>query len=293
MRTTGKLDASVRAAVAEAGTGTVEIGTGSGWKHIVFRLLAPVTALGALMLFIIGLMEVVFMWLPDATVVSTFDDISTADLVHRGHFNAIGIVSWAFVPVILVQLRKPERRAAAMLLAVAIVVAATTLYGLSGSLTDWLLEEMTLLIPVLLLAWTHPQARDLVRWPRFDRNMIRLGALAAVPWLVFAFTQAQSQWQNVAGDSHAGSEHWATSALMALTILSGALIGATDHRGWRLPAWIAALASIDYGLHSLVFSDVASAASTPWALAAVAWGCAYAAAILRRSRAAAHPEVVT
>jgi hypothetical protein len=229
-------------------------------------------------------MEAVFMWLPNATVVSMFDDISTGELEHRGHFNSIGIVSWAFVPAILVQLRKPERRAAAMLLAVTIVLAGTALYGLSGSLTDWLLEEIALLVPVLLLAWTHPRARDLVRRPRFDRKMARLVGLAAVPWLVFAFTQAQLQWRNVAGDSHAEPEHWATSALMALTILLAGLIGSTNHAGWRLPAWIAALASIDYGLHSLVFSDVASAASTPWAIAAVAWGCAYAAAIVRRSR---------
>ena len=293
MRTSAKSSASARAAAAGPDTGTEEIGTGSSRRRILFRVLGLVTALSVLVLFSVGLMEAVFMWLPNATVVSMFDDISTGDLEHRGHFNSIGLVSWAVVPAILVQVRKPERRAAAMLLAVTTVLAGTALYGLSGSLSDWLLEEIILLVSVLLLAWTHPRARDLVRWPRLDRNMARLVALAAVPWLVFAFTQAQLQWRNVAGDSHAEPEHWATSALMALTILLAGLIGSTHHAGWRLPAWIAALASIDYGLHSLVFSDVASAASTPWAIAATAWGCAYGAAIVGRSRTPTDLERVT
>jgi hypothetical protein len=267
--------------------------TGSRARRVAFRVLAWVTSLEVLVLFLFGLMEVVFMWLPDATVVSMFDDIAAADLVHRGHFNSIGIVSWAFVPVVLVQLRNPERRVAAMLLAVAIVLTGTVVYGLSGSLTAWLLEEIILLVSVLLLAWLHPRAGDLVRRPRLDRAMIGLVALAAAPWLVFASTQAQLQWRNVAGDSHADMEHWATSALMAVIIVVAGMIGSTDHTGWRLPAWIAALASIDYGVHSLVFPDVASNASTLWAVAAVAWGCAYAVTIVRRSRRPVRAAPVT
>jgi hypothetical protein len=120
--------------------------------------------------------------------------------------------------------------------------------------------------------------------------MAGLVALAAVPWLVFAFTEAQLQWRNVAGDSHAAMEHWATFALMAVTIVVAGLIGSTDHTGWRLPAWIAALASIDHGLHSLAFPDVASSTSTPWAVAAIVWGCVYAVAIIDRSRRSVLPS---
>jgi len=268
---------------AVAGTGIAAGGTGSRARRIAFRTVAWVTSLEVLALFVFGLMEVVFMWLPDATVVSMFDDITAADLAHRGHFNMVGIVAWAFVPAVLVQLRTPERRVAAMLQAVGIVLAGTVVYGLSGPLTDWLLEEIILLVPVLLLARLHPRAGELVRRPRLHRRMAGLVALAAVPWLAFASVQAELQWSSMAGDSHAQMEHWATSALMALTIVLAGLLGSTDHTGWRLPAWTAALGSIDYGLHSLVFPDVASNASTLWAVAAVAWGCVYALTIVQRS----------
>lgn len=275
---------SASVAAVDAGAGAVVVGTGFRVRRIVFRVVAWVTSLEVVVLFSFGLMEVVFMWLPDAAVVSVFDDVTAADLVHRGHFNSVGIVSWALVLAVLVQLRKPHERVAAMLLAVAVVLAGTVVYGLSGSVGDWLLEEIALLVPVLLLASLHPRAGELIRRPRLDRNMVGLVAAAVVPWSVFAFTQAQLQWRNVAGDPHAEMEHWATSALMAIVIVLAGLIGSTDHAGWRLPAWVAALASIDYGLHSLVFPDVASAASTMWAVAAIVWGCVYAVAFVRRSR---------
>lgn len=288
-----KADRHELAAVTDASTGTTAAARRSTARRIAFRVLAWLTAVEVLVLFLFGLMEIVFMWLPDAMVVAMFDDITTADLDHRAHFNSIGIVSWALVPAVLVHLRRPERRVGAMLLAVAIVVTGAVVYGLSGSLTDWLFEEVTLLIPVLLLAWLHPRAADLVRRPRLERTMANLVAVAAVPWLVFGVGQALLQWRAVPGDSHAAMEHWATSALMAVTIVVAGLIGSTDHTGWRLPAWVAALASIDYGLHSLVFPEVASSATTGWALAAVAWGCTFALAIVRRSRRRAHAAAAT
>jgi hypothetical protein len=253
-------------------------------RRIAFRVLAVLTSLLVSTLMIIAVTEVVFMWLPWDTLMSVFDDLPAGDEIHRGHANIIGIVAWALVLAVLAQLRKPERRVAAMQLAVGIVVAGTVLFGLSGTLAEWLMEEITLLVPVLLLALLHPRARDLVRLPRPDRTMAGLVGMAVVPWMVFAVDHGLLQWHNVIGDAHAEMEHWAMAALLAVVILWGGLVGSGDNPGWRLPAWIAALASIEYGLHSLVFADVASAASTFWAVAAIAWGAAFAVAIVGRSR---------
>lgn len=257
---------------------------GSKARRVTFRVLGVLTALWVLAMSIFALLEIVLMWLPGDTLLSMIDDLTPADLAHRSHFMNAGVIAWALVLGVFVQLRGPARREAPMLHALAIALGASVLFALSGSLGDWLLEEATLLVPLLALGFLHPRASQLIRMPTWDRDMAALAAVAAVPWLTFAFTQAQLQWRNAAGDAHAEAEHWAAAALMALVVVACALIGSTAHSGWRLTAWIAALASVNYGLHSLAFAEQASAASAPWAVAATLWGVVYAAAVIRRSR---------
>lgn len=276
------------AALNDPGEFAAATEAGSRTRRIAFRVVAVLTTLWALALSVFGLLELALMWLPGETLASMIDDFTAADLVHRSHFMSVGIVAWATVLAIVVQLRKPARRVAAMLQLVVIAIAASTVFALSGTFGDWLLQEATLLVPVLLLAWLHPRARDLVSKPRFDRGMFALAAVAAVPWMIFIVNHARLQLVNAAGDSHAELEHWATAALMAIVILACAFIGSSDHDGWRLPAWIAAGASLVYGLHSLVFPEPPSAASTIWAVAAVAWGLVYGVSIVRRLRAGQH-----
>ena len=286
MTNTSDIEALGRASATSATAEQAEVQEegGSRARRIAFRVLAVLTSLLVVTLMIFAVTEVVFMWLPWDTLMSLIDDLPAADEIHRGHMNIAGIIAWALVLGVVVQLRKPERRVAPMLQAVGIVVAGAVVYGLSGTLGEWLAEEVILLVPVLLLAVLHPRARDLVRCPRTDRTMGALVGVAAVPWLVFAVDHALLQWRNAAGDPHAGMEHWATAALLAVVILWCGLLGSSDHPGWRLPAWIAALASIEYGVHSMVFPDVASAAATLWAVGAMLWGAGFAVATVGRSR---------
>jgi hypothetical protein len=279
------LEAIDEAALGDpSGTREME-GLGRG-RRIAFRVFAIVVSLSLLVLMVFSLLEAVIMWLSWDTLMSFIDDLPAGDEIHRAHFNIVGIVSWALVTGVVVQLRKPERRTAAMLQAVGIVVAGMAFYGLSGTITEWLTEDVAPVVFVLILAWLHPRARELVKMPRLEPRMAGLVALAAVPWLVFITNQAILQWRNVAGDTHAEMEHWATAALLGIVVLWCGLVGSSDHSGWRLPAWIAGLASIDYGLHSLVFPEAASNASTSWGVAAVIWGFTFLAAAITRSRGA-------
>lgn len=257
---------------------------GSKARRVMFRVLAVLTSLWVLALMVFALTEVVLMWLPRDTL-RAIPDLGELDLAHRAHFMSVGVIAWALLLGVVVQLRRPARRQAAMLHALAITVGAAVVYALSGTLGDWLLTDLTLLAPLLLLAFLHPRARRLVRMPAWNRPMTALAAVAAGPWLFFAVTQAQQQWGNVAGDAHAEMEHYATVALLALLVVACSFIGSTTHSGWRLTAWIAVVASVNYGLHSLVYPEPASAATTAGAIAAIGWGVVYAAAIVRRSRA--------
>lgn len=282
------IDVDAGSGAAPAGIGAAAAENQSRGRRVAFWVVTVITALGLLAMNVFGLLEVVLMWLPGETLGSMFseDFESVAEVeAHRAHFMGVGIIAWTVVLAVLAQLRKPQRRVAQMLLLVVVAIGATVVFGLSGTFGEWLLEEWTILIPVLLVAALHPRAGDLTRLPKFDGRMAGLIAVATVPWMVFAVNHARLQLSNAAGDPHAELEHWAVAALLALVIVGAGAIGASHHDGWRLPAWIAAIGSLAYGVHSLVFPDPASALSRMWAITAVAWGVVFAVSVIGRSRA--------
>jgi len=176
---------------------------------------------------------------------------------------------------------------APMIQAVVVVIAGSIVFGLSGTVTEWVSEDLIITIPILVLAALHPRMRDFFRRPAFDRDLAVLAAVAAVPWALYAFANTRLQFLDAVGDPHAGIEHWAVAAQLGVVMIACALLGASDHDGWRLPAWTAGLASILFGVHSLVFPGLASGLSTTWAIAAVVWGVAFLVAVVRRGHAGA------
>jgi len=251
-------------------------------RRITFRIVAWVTTLFLLVMFPFSLLEIVMMWLPDETLLTLISDLTESDLVHRTHFLSVGIVMWALLLGVAVQLRRPERRAAAMLHSVVIVVAGTVLFGLTGTLDEFLVEDVILLVPVVLLALLHPRSRELFGRQELEPMMAALAAVAVLPWSVFAVDQIRLQITD--SSTHAELEHWAAAALVAIVIVTFGFIGSTALPGWKLTAWIAAAASVIYGLNSLSFPAPASALSAFWAAAALLWGVAFAVTIVRRGR---------
>lgn len=268
----------------KAGDATEVARSPSRARRIAFRVLAVLTSLLFLLYFVFGLMEPVLMWLPDETLSAMLGEDFSEIPAHRSHFMSVGIMAWAVVLALLVQLRRPERRVAPMLLLLTVTLSGAVVYAVSGTAGEWLVEEGPILLPVLLLAWLHPRSRDLFRRPAWDRPLVALAAVAAVPWAIFIVDNGRLQLLNAAGDSHAEMEHWATAALMAIVIVVSSFLGSTDHAGWRLPAWIAAAASVIFGMHSLAFAGQASSLPTFWAVAAVLWGVVFAVGVIRRSR---------
>ena len=89
---------------------------------------------------------------------------------------------------------------------------------------------------------------------------------------------------NMPGDEHAELSHWSTMAVFASLVLLWALVGSTDRTGWRITAWLAGASAVIYGVGSLAFPNVASAADAGWAVAAIAWGVVFVGLTERRAR---------
>jgi hypothetical protein len=252
-----------------------------------FRIVSWVVGLGTVALWVFGLMEPVLMWLSDETLLSLFEEGEPTEIEnYRSQFFHIGIAVWAVVPSVLVQLRRPERRVAPLMQmwfgAIALVVVMAIVGGLEPI-------DFVLLAAFTLLAALHPARREMFRRTGVDRAQLGVLAVGAVPWLVRAGVAIGDAWDakdlpDVDGTPALMIE--GNVALAVVLVLLAAAIGATRHSGWKLLAWTAALSPIGIGVHALVFDDQAASVSAPWAVAAVGWGIAYAAATVGRLRRA-------
>lgn len=252
----------------------------------LFRVVAVAGSLFYLIFIGLVLLLLVILWLPDDTVLSIIDDLDPGDLVHRVHEYAVVILAWGLFTGVALQVHRPRRNVAPMLQALTVPVAVFLFDLATGIFT--LEDTLPLLLPVVVVAALHPAARRLLHFGSLDRSMLALAAVAAVAWTPFAISQARMQVRNLPGDVHLENGHWAFMASFAVVLVVWALIGASALSGWRVTAWAAGIAPALYGAHSLAFSDLASAASPMWAVAAIAWGAAYivAAELRARSRSA-------
>ena len=252
-------------------------------QKITFYVLAALLSVFLLVGFWDIIPGVVFGWLPDSVLILIHPDFERLFVPHRLHQMAMHTILWGLVLGVVLQLHRPERRVAPLLQpltmfwAFHIIELAVGRYSGGFPFLD---------VPLVLLVLLHPRVRELFRLPHLDWTMAGLTALAAIPWIVFALSQAEFARLNLPTDEHAQLEHWIRMAVFAIVMIVWGLIGATDLPGWRLTAWTVAYGSIVYGLQSLVFPSQASAAAVGWAIAALAWGVAYLVAAERRVRAA-------
>lgn len=197
---------------------------------------------------------------------------------HRIHDLTFGFL---FIPAIagtLAQLRRPAKNVAGQVMALIptvsllLVLLITALAGNTRMLQPpW----VTVGAAVLIALGLHPAGRDFFgsfRVSRADRVMIALMVVAAVPLLLFAATNIGLQ--GTVADDHAAAGHYGFMAAFSFNVIGVGLLASLRPDGWRLTAWVAGLLAILLGFVSLIY-PVSSSLSSPWALAAIAWGAGF------------------
>lgn len=225
---------------------------------------------------------------------------------HRIHEVCFGLIFVVTAAGVLAQLRRPERKIAAMYQ----VVIPLYLIILSVLLIDNIVDPIVIafIVAPIVLIVLHPDRKGLLR-PQTDpsRLLLAVAAVAAIPLVVFAVGQVRegAQASKLAPevledlpDTATAAEiedalavvartpaeleavqhfgHWSAMGAFAGSIMGLSIVAALRMRGWRLPAWAAAIAAIVFGTASLVAQGDASALSTPWAVAAIVWGITFA-----------------
>ena len=213
------------------------------------------------------------------------------DAAHRTHDVAYGALFATLVLGVLVQLRRPERNVAGMVMSL-IPSASLLLAAVLVDDVDRVFEFNPLRYAAAVAAVTallHPSGRSFFRsfrvsaisWP-----MLGTVAVAAVPLLAFASTSIRLQRD--VSDLHTFMGHHGFMAALAYTIIGVGVLASLRPVGWRLTAWTAALLAAVLGTTSLLYPDAASSLASGWAFAVIAWAVAFGALVVRTTSPAPH-----
>jgi MFS family permease len=192
---------------------------------------------------------------------------------HQLHEMVSGAISWLVLAGILVQLRQPERKVAGMQMALLVIIVSTIVSLIAGT---FFAPSLLFLLFLVLAAAFHPRREEMLRFsPPYNRELLALVAVAAVPAFLYALDQLNLQQMAVAADEHAQFGHYAVMASAVITTILVGLLAGLRTKGWRIAGWGAGFVAVAFGLTSVVFPGQISSVGTLWGVLAVVWGVVF------------------
>ncbi|HZA42103.1 MAG TPA: hypothetical protein VFA00_15940 [Actinomycetota bacterium] len=222
-----------------------------------FRLIAAIMAVSGVAF---GLFTAVFGIVSEAQEIHAFHNVVVAALL---------LVLSA--PPAIAAARAPDRAAGPLLHLVAVSVAGliTMVLGLK---VDIFTLPFIVLVGVLLMLRV-PRGPALAAG-RLSPSLAVLVAVAALPLVIYALTQAELQRIDISGE-HAEFNHWVETSFYAVAVLLLGLMAAVRPAAYRLTAWCAGLGLAILGGASLALGHYASALDAPWAWGALLGGLVF------------------
>lgn len=256
------------------------VSRGGKVRRIAFRVTIAAASLFVLVALLFAYPLLVVNWFPHDVLMAVRTDLVAGDEVHRLHSLALGVIAWGMLVGIVLQAHRPERKISALLASLAVPIAIAVSEMMAGTYTVG--GTAPFLVLILIAVVLHPAARDILRLPRWNLPMLGLAAVAALPWIMHAARIGEAAHSVEPGFE---VDHLTfTSALALLAVLWG-IIGASKRAGWQYAAGASMVATASIGLQSVLFPDVLSGLSLPWAVSALIWCVAYGSAVILRTRA--------
>jgi hypothetical protein len=228
-------------------------------RHIAFRICTA--ALVVLFGFgFFGVTSLVLGWFESLEGVA-------GPVTELGYGALVGII---LTVGLLVQLRAPERKIAAMQQTVVVIPALLIGSAIAADFQN-VLAALFLVPAVGVLLTLHPaRVEFLRRGASVHRTLLLVASLGGIPLIGYALDMGVEA-RALSGPPH-HVQRLSTMAAMAIAILLTGLLAALKTQGWRIPAWSAGSAVVLFGLASMAFPDHPGAEGRGWGGLAVAGG---------------------
>ena len=197
-------------------------------------------------------------------------------------FTAVIALGWILAAISPDRMIAPFQ--AATLAAAAVAVASAISADLQGG-------SITVAVAVVLIV-LHPARPLLARMGRTAPAPLVLAALAVIPAVVFALSNASLQRNGMPMDPHIEMHHWTGMAAFALTLLVVAVVAGMGGPNRRIVAMAGGFSAALFGVMSLLYSGYPGAVSAPWAIGCTIWGAALAGDGYRMARGDATADLM-
>lgn len=124
----------------------------------------------------------------------------------------------------------------------------------------------------IVLVVLHPDRALLWRFGRTAPLPLTLAAAAAVPAVLFAWSNTSLQRNGQPLDPHVQMDHWVGMAAFTLAAVGAAIVAGLGGGGRRIVAMAGGGAVALVGVVSLAYSKYPGALSTTWAVGSIVWG---------------------
>ena len=216
-----------------------------------------------------GVLGVLLLLLTVPFAIVSIVSSDASQTMHRFHTTGAAVPSLILAAALLVLAARPPAVAAMQLFVMGAFVSL--LVGLvAGDLFTGLLVVGVVLAAIVLALYPRRAEVWRVAGPRV--SLVAVAAIASVPAIACALTQASLQRHAIPGDPHGDAHHYSGAAVAALALPATVLVAALGRAGWRVVGWVGAGAFVLFGAAGLAFSTYTSAPDAVWAWASVGAG---------------------
>lgn len=193
--------------------------------------------------------------------------------------SAYGAIAAVVLPLALFAQLRARQTSVAALQVIAAVALSFALAGVLALDPHSFISVATLVAMLAVLLWLHPSRPRLFQFDRpLNRPLAGLTAIAAVPWGVYALEMAangRSELPPAAAGDRPQAGGWAGATALAVCVVLLGLLASTRTPGWRVPVWSASLATLTFGVASVVNPVAPGSAGPVWGTVALAWSVVF------------------